>query len=68
MPVIGLSVGWLHIIIDQFLSCLFQSRCFGVGTDTAGFEILYPLFQRSDSYFIELIDTDKEILREYFGR
>ena len=58
----------VHIVINQFTACLFQSGSFRIGADDAGFQILYPLLKRGDSHFVELIHTNQEVFGEDFGR
>ena len=68
MLVIRQSFFFIHVVINQFPACLFQSGCFGIRADDTGFEIFNPFFEGSDGYFIEFVHPDQEVFGEDFGR
>ena len=56
-----------HVVINQFLTRFTQARSLGIGTDTTRLQILYPLLQRSDGHFIELIHANQEVFGKDSG-
>ena len=62
---IGTALLVCHLHKGQFLLGLLQTGSLGIVLDDTVFQILHPFVKGSLRNFVELVDTEQEILREH---
>ena len=60
-----MSVGIVHLHVQQFLACLAQSWCLGVVLDVSVLQVVEPFFEWSLSHLVELIDAYDEVFGKH---